>query len=549
MGAGFASGLRPVIAVVCTAVAMLVGAAPAHAAFGYLGQIGTAGPAGGQFFNVRGVAADAAGNVYLADTGNLRIQKLDPAGNFVAAWGWGVQDGASAYQVCTAGCRSGLAGSGDGQFDKPIDVAVDGAGNVYVLEGHYPNPSFASNERVQKFDSAGNFLTKWGSPGSADGEFNVPGGVAADPAGNVYVSDERNHRVQKFDSTGAFLLKWGSEGFGAGQFRGLSGIATDSGGNVYTLEGGYGGSNHRVQKFDSSGNPQSQFDAIPGDGLLTGIDVDSSGFVYVVGRTSTEEYNSVRRFDSTGALADKVGCPGSMDGVGTSPSGKVYVSVESGLLIFGEGGNPCLNAPTPLVFGGTEGVTINAGALYTNDPSVRLTVAPPGNATEVLIANDGGFSEPIDTGTCSGPGTCRRAIAADNLYDWELQPAADERLPKTVYARFANASGTSATTFTDDIILDTVPPTVPAASLSPAPVSGGSARAAAAKRRRFILRVRARDNASGVGKMQLAVKKRKPGRLIRYRRKLALRAARPPRFVRVRDRAGNFSKWRRIKSR
>ncbi len=55
-----------------------------------------------------------------------------------------------------------------------------------------------NNGRIQKFNSTGTFLTKWGSSGSGDGEFNSPYGVAVDPAGNVYVADTDNDRIQKF---------------------------------------------------------------------------------------------------------------------------------------------------------------------------------------------------------------------------------------------------------------------------------------------------------------------------------------------------------------
>ena len=59
---------------------------------------------------------------------------------------------------------------------------------------------FFINNRIQKFDSSGNFITKWGSNGSGDGQFNGPQGVAVDGSGNVYVVDAYNHRIQKFTS-------------------------------------------------------------------------------------------------------------------------------------------------------------------------------------------------------------------------------------------------------------------------------------------------------------------------------------------------------------
>ena len=66
------------------------------------------------------------------------------------------------------------------------------------------------NNRIQKFNSNGTFITKWGSNGSADGQFNDPQGVAVDSSGNVYVADYYNNRIQKFNSNGTFITKWGS---------------------------------------------------------------------------------------------------------------------------------------------------------------------------------------------------------------------------------------------------------------------------------------------------------------------------------------------------
>jgi len=137
----------------------------------------------------------------------------------------------------------GTSGTADGQFDAPTDVAVDGSGNVYVTD--------AINHRIQKFDSSGTFLTKWGTLGTADGQFNNPVSVAVDDSGNVYVVDPNNDRIQKFDSSGIFLTKWGTLGTADGQFNFPSGIAVDSSGNVYVA----GGFNDRIQVFSPPSAP------------------------------------------------------------------------------------------------------------------------------------------------------------------------------------------------------------------------------------------------------------------------------------------------------
>ncbi len=131
------------------------------------------------------MATDAAGNVYVADYGERRIQKFTGTGTYLTQWG--------------------SLGSGNGQFSSPISVATDVAGNVYVAD--------TDNNRIQKFTGTGTYLTQWGSPGGGNGEFSTPGAVATDAAGNVYVADLNNHRIQKFVTypTVAFVSDVGND--------------------------------------------------------------------------------------------------------------------------------------------------------------------------------------------------------------------------------------------------------------------------------------------------------------------------------------------------
>ena len=69
-------------------------------------------------------------------------------------------------------------------------MATDASGNVYVADYY--------NNRIQKFDVNGVFLTAWGSLGSGNGQLFLPSGVATDGSGSVYVADTYNHRIQKF---------------------------------------------------------------------------------------------------------------------------------------------------------------------------------------------------------------------------------------------------------------------------------------------------------------------------------------------------------------
>ena len=160
----------------------------------------------------------------------------------------------------------GNSGSGDGQLAGPTGVALDSSGNIYAVD--------SGNNRIQKFDSSGDFIAKWGTLGSEEGQFKNPYAIAIDSSGNLYVSDSGNDRIQKFDSNGNFVAKWGSSGSGKGQFSNPKGIAVDSSGNVYVVDQGYS----RIQKFTSSGTFITSWST---DYRPDGIAVDSSGNVYV----------------------------------------------------------------------------------------------------------------------------------------------------------------------------------------------------------------------------------------------------------------------------
>jgi len=154
---GFVKLIVGSVFLVLIALPLLAVTAEADTPPTFLLKFGTFGTGDGQFDAPAGVAMDSAGNVYVADEYNHRIQKFGGSGNCLTKWG--------------------TYGSVDGQFKYAAGVAVDSTGNVYVAD--------YSNHRIQKFDGNGNFLTKWGTKGSADGKFSYPIGGAADFGGNV----------------------------------------------------------------------------------------------------------------------------------------------------------------------------------------------------------------------------------------------------------------------------------------------------------------------------------------------------------------------------
>jgi sugar lactone lactonase YvrE len=137
----------------------------------YLDAWGAPGSQPGQLDYPSGIAIYGE-RVYVADSGNNRVQVFDLNGAFILEWG--------------------NQGTGDGQFfDEGMrGIAVDSHGYVYVADGEL--------DRIQKFTPEGEFLTKWGSEGIGDGAFLSPGAVVVDPSGDVYVVDYYNYRIQVF---------------------------------------------------------------------------------------------------------------------------------------------------------------------------------------------------------------------------------------------------------------------------------------------------------------------------------------------------------------
>ncbi|HEX5853521.1 MAG TPA: DUF6531 domain-containing protein, partial [Solirubrobacteraceae bacterium] len=280
-------------------------------------KAGIAGTGAGQFKEPKGIAVTAAGRVYVSDAANNRIETFKEKGEFLATFGWGVTDAKSEFEVCTASCKVGLSGSGNGQFNGVRGVAVTPAGNVWVVE--------STNNRVQEFNEANAFVLKFGSAGTGAGQFKEPKGIAYTAGGTVVVADEGNWRVEMFSATGTFLAAFGAKGSGAGQFEEPSGIALAPNENMYVVDAKL----NRVEQwepipstavyvaqFGSKGSENGQFNE------PHGAAVAKNGNLLVVDSTN----NRVEEFSQAGAYEGKFGTLGSGNGQFKAPYG---IAVDS----------------------------------------------------------------------------------------------------------------------------------------------------------------------------------------------------------------------------
>ena len=177
-----------------------------------------------------GVAVDSAGILYIADTANGRIRRVDGSGIITTIVGTG---------------SSGYGGDGppavEAQLYGPRAVALDGAGNLYITETTY--------SRIRRVDASGNITTV------ATG-LRHPRGVAVDDAGNLYIADLGNHRVQRVDTAGTIttVAGTGKRGFSGdggpaveAQLDNPHGVVLDSVGNLY-ISGA-----QQIRRVDASG--------------------------------------------------------------------------------------------------------------------------------------------------------------------------------------------------------------------------------------------------------------------------------------------------------
>ena len=281
---------KSIFSLISVALLLVLSTSAFSQQYAFVLKMGSSGTGDGQFRRPYSVAVDSSDNVYVVDMYNWRIQKFDSDGGFIGWWGLD-NTGFTGWHDPGTGTW-GYSGEENGQFAGPIDVAVDSADNVYVLDGS--DWQFWNN-RIQKFSSDGDFITKWGSEGTEDGRFSSPRAVAVDSSDNVYVVDY--DQIQKFNSNGDFLGTWGSWGTGDGQFSYPGSITFDSADNGYVVDR----HNSRIQMFDSNGDFLGTWGSFGiGDGQFSypigAVAVDSADNVFVVDQAN----NRIQMFDSDG---------------------------------------------------------------------------------------------------------------------------------------------------------------------------------------------------------------------------------------------------------
>lgn len=196
--------------------AALPGGAPPPGINLFDGGLGTDN---GQFNFPRGLAVDNAGNIFVADTNNGRIQKFSPTGVFLSV--------------------IGKPGTGPGEFREPCGISFDSNGNIYVAD--------VSNHRLQKLRPDGSFIAEWKRP---EPGFYGPRDVSVGPDNSVYVVDQGHSQIVKFDPNGKVVAIWGTPGKADGQFADATSVVVDGKNNrVYVADP----RSKRIGVFDTNG--------------------------------------------------------------------------------------------------------------------------------------------------------------------------------------------------------------------------------------------------------------------------------------------------------
>ena len=155
------------------------------------------------FLFAQGVRVDPQDNIWIVDRASRMVVKFDQAGKVLLTLGRRLEAVGELGSSGVFGRASGPPGSGvpGDNFNQPLDVAWDAAGNIFIPDGY-------GNARVAKFDKNGKFIKSWGATGAGEGQFNIPASIAVDAKGMVYVADMGNNRIQVFDNDGTYKTEY-----------------------------------------------------------------------------------------------------------------------------------------------------------------------------------------------------------------------------------------------------------------------------------------------------------------------------------------------------
>ena len=242
----------------------------------YYGEIGWEGPGTGQLNTPMGVASDAKGDSWVADTKNSRVEEFNPEGEYVSQFGY--------------------IGTGNGALKEPRDVAIDAKGNIWVAD--------TANNRIEEFNEKDEFVRVAGAEGG--GALAEPQGLATDASGDVWVVDTGHNRVVEFNEKGEYIME-ASKTVGSLALSEPIGVAIDSSGDAWVTDA----KNHRVVEFGPTGAGLKEVGKEgTGNGQFqtpTGIAIDSENDLYVADYTA----DRVQELNAKGEFLTKFGSAGS----------------------------------------------------------------------------------------------------------------------------------------------------------------------------------------------------------------------------------------------
>ena len=164
-------------------------------------------------------------------------------------------------------------GTDEGKFQWPVQIITNTEGQLIISD--------EATHTISKFNTDGEFVSRWGTEGSGTGQFRGPAGISFTPDGNLIVIDALNNRVQEYTENGEFIGEFGSQGNLPGEFNNPWGVHVDENGDIYVADWG----NDRVQIFSSEGEFKMVIEGETPDGLSikkpTSVAVDKHGDIYL----------------------------------------------------------------------------------------------------------------------------------------------------------------------------------------------------------------------------------------------------------------------------